>query len=71
MNIAPIGIFVSWHPLARLIEYVTEMAGQQGFYIITILVGLGFHMFVTLFFAYWFSHARIRSRFSRICRRLC
>ena len=57
MNIAPIGIFclvASKFGEANLEGKLAEMAGQQGFYIITILVGLGFHMFVTLFFAYWF-----------------
>ena len=57
MNIAPIGIFclvTSKFGEANLEGKLAEMAGQQGFYIITILVGLGFHMFVTLFFAYWF-----------------
>lgn len=57
MNIAPIGIFclvASKFGEANLEGKLVEMAGQQGFYIITILVGLGFHMFVTLFFAYWF-----------------
>ncbi len=57
MNIAPIGIFclvASKFGEANLDGKLAEMAGQQGFYIITILVGLGFHMFVTLFFAYWF-----------------
>ena len=57
MNIAPIGIFclVAYKfGEANLEGKLAEMAGQQGFYIITILVGLGFHMFVTLFFAYWF-----------------
>lgn len=57
MNIAPIGIFclVAYKfGEANLEGKLAEMAGQQGFYIMTILVGLGFHMFVTLFFAYWF-----------------
>ena len=57
MNIAPIGIFclvASKLGEAKLDGKLAEMAGQQGYYIVTILIGLGFHAFVTLFFLYWF-----------------
>jgi Na+/H+-dicarboxylate symporter len=58
MNIAPIGIFCL--VAAKFGEAnseegkLAEMLSQQGYYILTILIGLGFHAFVTLFFAYWF-----------------
>ena len=58
MNIAPIGIFCL--VAAKFGEAnaeegkLVEMLSQQGYYILTILLGLGFHAFVTLFFAYWF-----------------
>ena len=55
MNIAPIGIFclvASKFGEAKEAGKLAEMAGQQGSYIITILLGLGFHAFVTLFLIY-------------------
>ena len=57
MNIAPIGIFCL--VAAKFGEAndeegkLVKMLSQQGSYILTILLGLGFHAFVTLFFAYW------------------
>jgi solute carrier family 1 (high affinity glutamate transporter) protein 1 len=57
MNIAPIGIFclvASKFGQANLDGKLAAMAGQQGSYVLTILLGLGFHAFVTLFFLYWF-----------------
>ena len=57
MNIAPIGIFclvASKFGEAKLDGKLAEMAGQQGSYILTIILGLGFHAFVTLFILYWF-----------------
>jgi Na+/H+-dicarboxylate symporter len=57
MNIAPIGIFclvAAKFGDANLEGKLSEMAGQQGYYILTVLLGLGFHTFVTLFFLYWF-----------------
>ena len=56
MNIAPIGIFclvAGKFGHANLEGKLAEMAGQQGYYILTIIIGLGFHAFVTLFFIYW------------------
>jgi len=55
MNIAPIGIFclvAGKFGEAKLEGKLAEMAGQQGAYILTILIGLGFHAFVTLFLIY-------------------
>ena len=57
MNIAPIGIFclvASKFGEANLEGKIAEMAGQQGAYILTIILGLAFHAFVTLFILYWF-----------------
>jgi Na+/H+-dicarboxylate symporter len=56
MNIAPLGIFclvAGKFGHANLEGKLAEMAGQQGYYILTILTGLGFHAFVTLFLIYW------------------
>lgn len=56
MNIAPIGIFclvAARFGDANLKGELAEMAGQQGYYILTIIIGLAFHAFVTLFFLYW------------------
>ena len=57
MNIAPIGIFclvAAKFGDAKLEGKLAEMAGQQGYYILTILLGLSFHAFITLFAIYWF-----------------
>ncbi|SVA69846.1 uncharacterized protein METZ01_LOCUS122700 [marine metagenome] len=57
MNIAPIGIFclvASKFGEANQEGKLDHLFGQQGYYILTILLGLGFHAFVTLFFVYWF-----------------
>jgi len=57
MNIAPIGIFclvAGKFGHANLEGKLGEMIGQQGYYILTILLGLGFHAFITLFAIYWF-----------------
>jgi len=56
MNIAPIGIFclvAGKFGHANLEGKLGEMVGQQGYYILTILLGLGFHAFITLFAIYW------------------
>ncbi len=56
MNIAPFGIFclvAGKFGHANLEGKLAEMAGQQGYYILTIITGLGFHAFVTLFLIYW------------------
>ena len=56
MNIAPVGIFclvAGKFGEANLEGKLAEMAGQQGYYILTILIGLGFHAFVTLFAICW------------------
>ena len=56
MNIAPIGIFclvAGKFGHANLEGKLAEMAGQQGYYILTIIIGLSFHAFVTLFLIYW------------------
>ena len=56
MNIAPIGIFclvAGKFGHANLEGKLAEMVGQQGYYILTILIGLSFHAFVTLFAIYW------------------
>ena len=56
MNIAPIGIFClvsGKFGHANLEGKLAEMAGQQGYYILTVIIGLSFHAFVTLFLVYW------------------
>jgi len=56
MYIAPIGIFclvASKFGQANIDGELGKMAGQQGLYLLTIIVGLCFHAFVTLFFIYW------------------
>ena len=56
MYIAPIGIFclvASKFGQANLDGELGKMAGQQGLYLLTIIVGLCFHAFVTLFLIYW------------------
>jgi len=56
MHIAPIGIFclvASKFGQANLDGDLAKMAGQQGLYLLTIIVGLCFHAFVTLFLIYW------------------
>jgi len=56
MYIAPIGIFclvASKFGQANLDGELAKMAGQQGLYLLTIIVGLCFHAFVTLFLIYW------------------
>ena len=56
MYIAPIGIFclvASKFGQANLDGDLAKMAGQQGLYLLTIIIGLCFHAFVTLFLIYW------------------
>ena len=56
MYIAPIGIFclvASKFGQANLDGDLGKMAGQQGLYLLTIIAGLCFHAFVTLFIIYW------------------
>ena len=56
MNVAPIGIFclvAANIGAANLDGNLTKTLLQQALYIATILVGLSFHAFVTLFTVYW------------------
>ena len=57
MNLAPIGIFcliASNFGEANAKGELMQVISQSGMFVITVLVGLGFHAFVTLSAIYWF-----------------
>lgn len=57
MNLAPIGIFcliASNFGEANAKGELVQVIAQSGMFVVTVLVGLGFHAFVTLSAIYWF-----------------